>query len=217
MTSVRDGKIKRPMNSFMLYRRDKQHEIAQKHPGINYREVNRIVGELWRAESKEIKEIYSRMALDGQLAHKEKYPDYKYPSSVAKKNKRMISTGADAISVFPDLGRNDHYRAQPYSRVCGIQDKILKKEHASLIRLNTSNLGHTGAIPNSPKDRNFGITNTLLSPIAFSFDRDPILNAFLNSWDYSEYAQSSADRNKKNFIESSLAAHLPEHGYSANL
>jgi len=215
---VQQEKIKRPMNSFMLYRRDKQHEIANNNPGTNFRQVNKIAGEAWKHEAPEIKEAYARNAFEVQLAHKVKYPGYKYPSSISKKNRQKLSNGPVGISIYAaDSLNNVNRQAFPYPRFSGT------KKHPSPIALDTKNLGQTAAIPNSPKDHvtAFKQIPTLLSPIAFSFERDPSLNAFFNSWEYQEFAPRSITSkpavNEKKYIASSLMAHLPRNGYSADL
>jgi hypothetical protein len=205
----RKQKIKRPMNSFMLYKRDKQDEIIRNNPKINYREVSKLAGEAWKREDPDIKAIYALKARNEQEDHRLKYPDYKYPSSRTKKKRQSAYT--DRISAESAKIVNDP--VIPFSRF----DENLKKEYPSLIQLDTKNL-ESMVIPNSPKDR---ILQTLLSPIAFSFERDPALNELFSSWEFSTFASGSltskpAVRNNK-CIGSGLMAHLPVSGYSADL
>ncbi|KAJ1915930.1 hypothetical protein H4219_004064 [Mycoemilia scoparia] len=51
----------RPANSFILYRRDKSKEITKLYPTLNQSAVSRMVADLWRRESAEIREKYRQM------------------------------------------------------------------------------------------------------------------------------------------------------------
>lgn len=66
--------IKRPLNSFMLYRRDKQSSI----PTNNHQSISRIIGEMWKRETIEEKERYTEMAQRERERHAKEYPDYKF-------------------------------------------------------------------------------------------------------------------------------------------
>lgn len=66
--------IKRPLNSFMLYRRDKQSSI----PTNNHQSISRIIGEMWKRETIEEKERYAEMAQRERERHAKEYPDYKF-------------------------------------------------------------------------------------------------------------------------------------------
>ncbi|ORY01379.1 hypothetical protein K493DRAFT_209710, partial [Basidiobolus meristosporus CBS 931.73] len=71
-------RIPRPNNSFMTYRKEKQKAILDAHPGINNKEVSKIVGEMWRNESEAVKEYYRKKAEQGKKEHALRYPGYKY-------------------------------------------------------------------------------------------------------------------------------------------
>ncbi|KAG4302919.1 hypothetical protein PCK1_000862 [Pneumocystis canis] len=73
-SSVSGLGIKRPLNSFMLYRRDKQSSI----PTNNHQSISRIIGEMWKRETIEEKERYAEMALRERERHAKEYPDYKF-------------------------------------------------------------------------------------------------------------------------------------------
>ncbi|RUS18736.1 hypothetical protein BC937DRAFT_88406 [Endogone sp. FLAS-F59071] len=55
-------KIPRPWNSLMAYRMDKQHQIMELYPGVNNKDIARIVGQMWKHESNEEKERYKVIA-----------------------------------------------------------------------------------------------------------------------------------------------------------
>lgn len=72
--NIPNSAIKRPLNSFMLYRRDKQSSI----PTNNHQSISRIIGEMWKRETIEEKERYAEMALRERERHAKEYPDYKF-------------------------------------------------------------------------------------------------------------------------------------------
>lgn len=71
----------RPANSFILYRREKHVEImAQYKAGksLNNNVISKIVANMWRAETPEVKAHFAEKASAEKQAHMLKYPDYKY-------------------------------------------------------------------------------------------------------------------------------------------
>ncbi|KAL1917353.1 uncharacterized protein VTP21DRAFT_5009 [Calcarisporiella thermophila] len=71
-------KTPRPINCFMAYRMDKHHEILAKYPGMNNKEISRLVGEMWRVEPEEVKTEYRRRAEESKRLHKLNFPEYQY-------------------------------------------------------------------------------------------------------------------------------------------
>ncbi|KAJ3321778.1 hypothetical protein HDV06_003927 [Boothiomyces sp. JEL0866] len=81
----------RPSNSFILYRREKHIEIMAQYKGVktlNNNVISKIVANMWRSESPEVKAHFSALADAEKRAHMLKYPDYKYRprKSVIKKS-----------------------------------------------------------------------------------------------------------------------------------
>lgn len=71
----------RPANSFILYRREKHVEIMQQYKGVktlNNNVISKIVANMWKSESQEVKAHYASLADAEKKAHMLKYPDYKY-------------------------------------------------------------------------------------------------------------------------------------------
>ena len=87
MTSTVDHKSKkephtpRPPNSFIIYRREKHAEIiadSKNSNTPNNNVISKIVANMWRQESPEVKSLYSAKAEEEKRLHMIKYPDYKY-------------------------------------------------------------------------------------------------------------------------------------------
>ncbi|KAJ1947501.1 hypothetical protein FBU59_001871 [Linderina macrospora] len=79
-----ENKIKRPPNSFMMYRRSRHHELVKRHRGGN-KVISRIVAEEWHALSKAEKKIYEEMAAEKKREHEMLYPNYKFAPKRARK------------------------------------------------------------------------------------------------------------------------------------
>jgi hypothetical protein len=71
----------RPSNSFILYRREKHGEITAQYKGVknlNNNIISKIVANMWRSETIEVKAHFAALADAEKKAHLLKYPDYKY-------------------------------------------------------------------------------------------------------------------------------------------
>nr|ATN96244.1 MAT1-2-1 [Eutiarosporella darliae] len=85
------GHVKRPMNCFMIYRKDKHAEIVAANPGTNNVGICEIIGRMWKDESPDVRMAYKAKAFRALQAHKEAHPDYNYKprkSSEIKKRKK---------------------------------------------------------------------------------------------------------------------------------
>ncbi|KAI8982036.1 hypothetical protein BDF20DRAFT_864650 [Mycotypha africana] len=90
--------IPRPMNSFMLFRREKQREIASKCQGANHRDMSKVISKWWRELSQVEKQPYIDEADRLQLEHKKKYPGYKFtPKRKTKAPRRYKRCPADQL------------------------------------------------------------------------------------------------------------------------
>jgi hypothetical protein len=85
--------VKRPLNAFMLYRKDKQAEI----PTSNHQSVSRIIGAMWKNESADTKAKYNSLAQQEREKHRLAYPGYKYsPKKRINKEKKVRRTMSQA-------------------------------------------------------------------------------------------------------------------------
>lgn len=73
-----EAHVKRPMNCFMVWSREKRYHILKEHPGINNAEVSKALGAAWRKLSEEDKEPYVEEARRLTEQHKIENPGYKY-------------------------------------------------------------------------------------------------------------------------------------------
>ncbi|KAJ1927967.1 slightly ste11-like protein [Tieghemiomyces parasiticus] len=97
----KEPKIGRPHNSFILYRRDKQKEIVRDNPNLNQKFVSKKVGEMWKNESKEVKEHYARLAEIEKQEHKKRHPDYRYNPRRTDRTKKKHDSFDRELSTGP--------------------------------------------------------------------------------------------------------------------
>ncbi|CAG8678483.1 8118_t:CDS:1, partial [Scutellospora calospora] len=80
--NIRTQKIPRPQNSFVIYRRNIQAQIASSIASDNsigkLDNVSKYAGKQWKKESKDIKELYGLIADCAKKVHDFLYPGYVY-------------------------------------------------------------------------------------------------------------------------------------------
>ncbi|GAA5876117.1 hypothetical protein JCM16303_007028 [Sporobolomyces ruberrimus] len=74
----KNGNPPRPPNAWICYRSARVHELKSttQYSKMPQASISKLVGELWRAESPEVKKRYEDEAAAKKLEHKAKYPDY---------------------------------------------------------------------------------------------------------------------------------------------
>ena len=88
--------IKRPMNSFMVWSREKRCEILKKHPGINNAVVSKTLGAAWKSLSEEDKKPYVYEAQRLAEQHRDDHPEYKYRPRRKKSRSKAIKAVDDS-------------------------------------------------------------------------------------------------------------------------
>ncbi len=85
------SKIRRPQNSWILYRKDKfellrKEAEAENKPRPLAADASKIISEAWKNESPEVKKYYNELAEKEKARHAEEHPDYKFkPKTKAQK------------------------------------------------------------------------------------------------------------------------------------
>ncbi|KAK9262697.1 hypothetical protein V1519DRAFT_442297 [Lipomyces tetrasporus] len=109
------GHIKRPLNSFMIYRRVQTYLFHASSPEtsddeiggivryessllgdlerVNHQSVSVIIGQFWRTESQIVRDAFTKLAKQESSLHRELHPDYKYcPQKKTRKSLRVSSS-----------------------------------------------------------------------------------------------------------------------------
>ncbi|KAI8327960.1 high mobility group box domain-containing protein, partial [Chlamydoabsidia padenii] len=68
----------RPVNCFLVYRREKQAQIAELCTGANHRMISKVVAKWWKKIDDATRDIYVEIAKQVKQEHLIKFPNYKY-------------------------------------------------------------------------------------------------------------------------------------------
>ncbi|KAK3941853.1 hypothetical protein QBC46DRAFT_458016 [Diplogelasinospora grovesii] len=86
-TGKNPGRVKRPMNAFMLYRKAFQQRAKEWASQHNHQVVSRVCGLSWPLESEQLREQYKAWAEIERDNHQKAHPDYKFTPSKPQKQK----------------------------------------------------------------------------------------------------------------------------------
>ena len=114
------GRVKRPMNSFMLYRKAYQNRTKDWCLHNNHQVVSQVCGNSWPLEPDHIKNQFNEWARIERMNHQVAHPDYKFSPckpGISKATKRKASEEPDSEeSELEDFewqtGRTRHVRKQ---------------------------------------------------------------------------------------------------------
>ncbi|KAI1339602.1 hypothetical protein F5Y15DRAFT_79210 [Xylariaceae sp. FL0016] len=81
----KDGKVKRPMNAFMLYRKAFQNRTKEWKKHDNHQVISQLCGKSWSMEDPSFKQYFEDWAVVERNNHKDAFPDYKFAPAKAKK------------------------------------------------------------------------------------------------------------------------------------
>lgn len=83
-------RVKRPLNSFMLYRRSQTQAAmaaaAQAQTKINHQSMSLILGLMWKTETKDLRDLFSQLASEEKELHRSLHPEYKFCPQKRKKS-----------------------------------------------------------------------------------------------------------------------------------
>lgn len=102
-------KSPQPPNSFMIYRKavvrsPRVAELVQKS-GLH---ISKVVAELWRAESAQVRQEYRLKGLQAQIEHSMRYPDYKLSQDALA---HFVEETGGKLAIFSE-GPNDYPRGK---------------------------------------------------------------------------------------------------------
>ncbi|KAI9738997.1 MAG: hypothetical protein M1818_005311 [Claussenomyces sp. TS43310] len=106
------GKVKRPMNSFMLYR--KAYQLRTKNWCLenNHQVVSQVCGDSWPLEPEELRAQFNEWAKIERANHQSAHPGYKFTPSKPGVSKARREYSADIESEVSDLDDYDWQQGQ---------------------------------------------------------------------------------------------------------
>ena len=113
----------RPLNSFMIYRRDFQQKIKEQHPNILLSELSRIsksAAARWANEPQSVKQQYAEKAKREKELHMKMYPNYVYcprRPSRSKQRKKSTSEGSSEKMSLDFLLNTESHTFRQYTPV----------------------------------------------------------------------------------------------------
>ncbi|KAH8592488.1 hypothetical protein B0O99DRAFT_674468 [Bisporella sp. PMI_857] len=122
------GKVKRPMNSFMLYRKAYQNRTKDWCLQNNHQVVSQVCGDSWPLEPDEVKEQFNEWARIERQNHQNAHPGYKFsptkPGTLKGSSKRKVSEEESEESDLDDWEwqqggssrRSKRHRSSPRSQ-----------------------------------------------------------------------------------------------------
>ncbi|KAF4541362.1 MAT1-2-1 [Lasiodiplodia theobromae] len=147
----------RPMNAFMLYRRDNHPFVVANNPGAHNNRISQIIGAMWRNETLQVKQQYRDMAAAHAAHHRQAFPDYRYAPRRATDIKRRKTKAKAKGNVSGEFKVSDaplnfvepsvlEQKARIVDSLAGGSDRptsVGMNAHDALLSMNTSppNLG----------------------------------------------------------------------------
>jgi hypothetical protein len=101
-----NGYVKRPMNSFMLYRSAFADRTKHWCKQNNHQVVSSVAGESWPLESDELRSQFDQWAKTERQHHQEAHPNYKFSPSKSSNKRRKGDVSDDEIEPS-DLDEHD--------------------------------------------------------------------------------------------------------------
>ena len=108
-TGKNPGKVKRPMNAFMLYRKAYQNRTREWCTHNNHQVVSQVCGDSWPLEPEQIRNQFTEWARIERENHAKAHPDYKFAPQKPKNQKRKADSDDE---LEPEEPFEDWYGTQ---------------------------------------------------------------------------------------------------------
>ncbi|KAI8900765.1 high mobility group box domain-containing protein [Globomyces pollinis-pini] len=90
LMTAQQEKIRKPMNSFFLYKQHMRAKVIKKNGKLRGSELSKIITTMWKNESSEVKNHFQNLSKKEYDNHKKLYPDFVWPTRVTKNQKSKI-------------------------------------------------------------------------------------------------------------------------------
>ena len=119
----KSSRVKRPMNSFMVWAQTARKKLAEQYPHLHNAELSKMLGKLWRMLSADEKQPYVEEAARLDRRHKNEHPEYKYRPRRRPKLKAMKRTYSAPSMMNPNVRPYAPTIAWQHGNSIGIQSK----------------------------------------------------------------------------------------------
>ncbi|CAG8478666.1 6739_t:CDS:1 [Paraglomus occultum] len=166
-----EKKHPRPLNSYILFRRNLENQIRTQNPGRKHtlKEISKIAGKSWKTQPDKVKRYFHVLAKLSSYRHKAVYPDYTYNPL------RRFKNGDNFLFKHTDRER----LAKRYNK-----NKSLSK------KVKTSSMNDTDTSTNESFQKNEHVNeqpSTLLAPSsAVDFSHDESFSPYLPLYEFSD-------------------------------
>ncbi|NWW67935.1 SOX30 factor, partial [Ifrita kowaldi] len=150
-SKTKSGRVKRPMNAFMVWARIHRAAVAKANPGANNAEISVQLGLEWSKLTEEQKQPYYEEANKIKLRHREEFPGWVYQPNKKKcspppGSAAVLGTSQSTITTNP--AGTLPFSAPTYSFVnSNVKNNVARPVSESpAIRLPASSVQHAGPV-----------------------------------------------------------------------
>ena len=145
------GQVKRPMNAFMLWSKEKRRQISSVDPSLHNSHISKILGEEWKNLPVDEKDPYIKQSKSLMDKHKKEHPDYHYKPRQNKLTKALKELSSlhsplsmpagfaskmrslSYLSAFVNVPRKVHYQPYPSIQRSHMFQKQRQQDRSNLL------------------------------------------------------------------------------------